>query len=161
MLWIRIILSKLATFAIMTVNFTISFKLFSTMKNLLLLFSFLCLTNSSFAQKILTGRILDGDNQQPIQGVNVTVKGGTERATLSDIKGKFSLRTESTTTILLVEMEDYEPLKIKLNTNSQNLTILLTSSNEGSNGLRSVGFLNSKMLPKRKDLPTFYAKVLD
>ncbi|PAC29308.1 hypothetical protein BWI92_16935 [Flectobacillus sp. BAB-3569] len=145
----------------MTVNFTISFKIFSLMKKLLLLFSFLCLASSGFGQKILTGRILDGDTQQPIQGVNITVKGGTERATLSDIKGKFSLRTENSSNILVVEIEDYEPLKIKLNTNSQNLTILLTSSNEDSNGLRSVGFHNSKMLPKRKDLPTFYAKVMD
>ncbi|MFY7827706.1 MAG: carboxypeptidase-like regulatory domain-containing protein [Flectobacillus sp.] len=131
------------------------------MKNLLLLFIFLCGANAAFSQKILTGRILDGDNQQPIQGVNVTVKGGTERATISDVKGKFSLRTETTNTLLIIEIEDYEPLKIKLNTNSQNLTILLTSSNEDSNGLRSVGFNNSKMLPKHQNLPVFYAKVID
>ncbi|WP_026995049.1 carboxypeptidase-like regulatory domain-containing protein [Flectobacillus major] len=126
------------------------------MKKTLLLYCLLLLINTAFSQSIITGRVLDSETQQAIQGVNITVKGSIDRATVTDLKGRFGLRLEENASVLLVEVDEYEPLKIKLNANSQNLNILLTSSQEDANEARSVGYTKSKILPKELDNKDFY-----
>lgn len=65
----------------------------SIMKRRLLVFLtlILCFSLSAFAQKTITGVVLDGSaNNEPMTGVAIVIK-GTSIGTHSDIEGKFSI----------------------------------------------------------------------
>ena len=67
-----------------------------SMKNLILFFSaFLLLAASQRSSEYtITGKVIDIDSQKPLIGVNVQIK-GTQKGTLTDAKGEFSLKTST------------------------------------------------------------------
>ena len=99
------------------------------MKKHILFLAFLgciCLTNSIlFAQQTrLSGTITDPENQQPLVGVSVSVKGKVI-GTVTDTKGHFELAT-STPATLVVSMVGYERQEVTVKDN-QPLAIALKS----------------------------------
>jgi hypothetical protein len=62
-----------------------------------MLFVMFCLSTAAFAQKTVTGTVLD-ELGEPLPGVNVVVKGTTNGAT-TDLDGNFSIRVASGTTL--------------------------------------------------------------
>lgn len=108
---------------------------------------FLLLSYGGFGQKMLTGKVLDAETNLPIQGATVTLQGSVNRATTTDIQGKFNLRADANVSAIVVTVDEYVPLKIKLLPNTQNLILLITPANEDANEARSVGFVE-KTLPK-------------
>ena len=42
-------------------------------------------------QKLITGKVITGDDNEPIPGVNVVIK-GTQKGTITDLDGKFSIK---------------------------------------------------------------------
>ncbi len=108
---------------------------------------FLLLSYGGFGQKMLTGKVLDAETNLPIQGATVTLQGSVNRATTTDIQGKFNFRTDANVSAIVVTLDEYVPLKVKLLPNTQNLILLITPTNEDANEARSVGFVE-KTLPK-------------
>jgi TonB-linked SusC/RagA family outer membrane protein len=87
-----------------------SFKLF-----LLLLF-FVAGTSGAFAQRTVTGSVLDKD-QLPITGANVVVK-GTQIGAITDGLGKFTIDVPPTGTILVISFIGYTSQEVPIGTSS-------------------------------------------
>lgn len=72
----------------------------SISNRLWLLFAALVMSVASVAQNFeATGRVVDSSDQQPIPGVTILVK-GTTTGTVTDIDGRFSLKTNEGATLL-------------------------------------------------------------
>jgi TonB-linked SusC/RagA family outer membrane protein len=74
---------------------------------------FLCSALSLFAQQNISGRIRDAVSGQPIPGVTVRVP-NTNKGTISDASGSYTLAVPSGTTGLLVSYTGYKTRTIKL-----------------------------------------------
>jgi TonB-dependent starch-binding outer membrane protein SusC len=57
-----------------------------------------CLANAQ--ERVITGKVISGEDQQPIPGVNVIEK-GTSNGTVTDVDGKFKIQVTSTGSILV------------------------------------------------------------
>lgn len=108
---------------------------------LLLIFSV-----SSFAQVVVSGKVVDADVQQALPGASVTVKGKVDKGTVTDANGKFSIRMDANADAIEVSFIGYEPIKIKLGAITQNLTISLVSSSEDLNEVQVIGFATERSL---------------
>jgi iron complex outermembrane recepter protein len=108
---------------------------------LLLIFSV-----SSFAQVVVSGKVVDADVQQALPGANVTVKGKVDKGTITDGNGKFSIRMDANADAIEVSFIGYEPIKIKLGAITQNLTISLVPSTEDLNEVQVIGFATERSL---------------
>ncbi len=110
---------------------------------LLLIFSV-----SSFAQVVVSGKVVDADVQQALPGANVTVKGKVDKGTITDANGKFSIRMDANASASAIEVSfiGYEPIKIKLGAITQNLTISLVASTEDLNEVQVIGFATERSL---------------
>ncbi|UII20892.1 TonB-dependent receptor [Fulvivirga ligni] len=70
----------------------------------------ICLLYSGFAfgqEAVVTGRLLDGDSQQPLPGVSVRVK-GTQQGVSSDVDGSFRLSLKSTPATIIFSYIGFE-----------------------------------------------------
>jgi iron complex outermembrane recepter protein len=108
---------------------------------LLLIFSV-----SSFAQVVVSGKVVDADVQQTLPGATVTVKGKVDKGTITDGNGKFSIRMDANADAIEVSFIGYEPIKIKLGAITQNLTISLVPSTEDLNEVQVIGFATERSL---------------
>ena len=108
---------------------------------LLLIFSV-----SSFAQVVVSGKVVDADVQQALPGATITVKGKVDKGTIADGNGKFSIRMDANADALEVSFIGYEPIKIKLGAITQNLTISLVPSTEDLNEVQVIGFATERSL---------------
>ena len=77
----------------------------STLSNLIrrLVFSMVALASFCLAnaqERVVTGKVISGEDQQPIPGVNVIEK-GTSNGTVTDVDGKFKIQVTSTGSILV------------------------------------------------------------
>ena len=61
------------------------------MKKLLTLCFFLALGVGLFAQNSITGKVMDSENDEPLIGASVLVK-GTTTGTITDFDGNFTLK---------------------------------------------------------------------
>ena len=68
-------------------------------KKLLLLTLFCCFLSSGYAQTV-SGTVISDDDNLPVPGVTVVVKGGT-KGTITDLDGKFSLEAGAKDTLVL------------------------------------------------------------
>src|SRR5664280_343869 len=82
---------------------------------LTLLFLIIC-TPGIFAQKSVTGTVLDTD-KQPVVGANVIVKGTTVGA-ITDINGKYSINVPSASSIIAVSFIGYVPQEVVAGNNT-------------------------------------------
>lgn len=114
-------------------------------KNFLTIF-LLIFSVFSYAQVVVSGKVVDADVQQTLPGANVTVKGKIDKATITDGNGKFSIRMDANADAIEVSFIGYEPIKIKLGAITQNLTISLVPSTEDLNEVQVIGFATERSL---------------
>ena len=81
------------------------------MKNFLLLLVTLFIGVGLNAQTTITGKVLDGDNNDPLIGASVLVL-GTTTGTVTDIDGNFSLETSSADGVLEISYTGYAPQRV-------------------------------------------------
>jgi iron complex outermembrane recepter protein len=116
------------------------------MKKNFLTLLLLILSVSSFAQVVVSGKVIDADVQQALPGANVTVKGKVDKGTITDGNGRFSIRMDANADAIEVSFIGYEPIKIKLGAITQNLTISLAPSTEDLNEVQVIGFATERSL---------------
>ena len=114
-------------------------------KNFLTLFLFV-LSFSSFAQVVVSGKVVDADVQQALPGANIVVKGKVDKGTVADNNGKFSIRMDANAESIEVSFIGYETIKVKLGALTQNLTLSLVPSTEDLNEVQVIGFATERTL---------------
>jgi iron complex outermembrane recepter protein len=114
-------------------------------KNFLTLLLFV-LSFSSFAQVVVSGKVVDADVQQALPGANILVKGKTDKGTIADNNGKFSIRMDANAESIEVSFIGYETIKVKLGAITQNLTLSLVPSTEDLNEVQVIGFATERSL---------------
>lgn len=104
---------------------------------LFLLNIFLLCNNSLFAQTTVTGVVISSDDQQPLIGVTVAVKGKTQ-GTQTDAEGRFSLNASSTD-VLVFTYVSFAPQEIKVGPQT-NLKVIMTPDIASLNEVVVVGY---------------------
>jgi TonB-linked SusC/RagA family outer membrane protein len=80
----------------------------------LLLMTGLFASQVAMAQSQISGRVLSGEDQSPMPGVNIVVK-GTTNGTISDANGAYSLLVNSPDAILLFSFVGFNTQEVSLN----------------------------------------------
>ena len=79
-------------------------------RSLLLLLLLIC-TCYSFAQKTVTGKIINSGDRQPVPGATVQVR-NTNIITQTETNGNFSVRVPADSSTLIITVVGYEPLEV-------------------------------------------------
>ena len=109
---------------------------------ILLIGVFGCL--SSFAQsKTIRGVIKDADNQQPLQGVTISIKGRAVGGTFTNSKGEFNLVVPSNDAVLKISSIGYQYQEILVGEKSH-FSILMQQETKGLNDVVVVGYGTQK-----------------
>ncbi len=87
----------------------------------LVMFSF----SGAYAQRSVSGRVLSSEDQSPLPGVNILVK-GTTTGTITDADGKFSIGSSSDSDVLVFSFVGYVSQEVLIGGQSQ-IDILLVS----------------------------------
>ncbi len=103
-------------------------------------------TLSTYAQVVVSGKVIDADVQQALPGATVTVKGKVDKGSVTDNNGKFSIRMDANADAVEVSFIGYETIKVKLGAITQNLTISLVPSTEDLNEVQVIGFATERSL---------------
>jgi hypothetical protein len=91
---------------------------------LLILSLFFC--SITFAQNTISGSVTDSNNQ-PIPGANVKIVGNSA-ATVTNFDGKFNLNSPKSAPLTIeVTIVGYESKRVSVSSNSQNVTVTLSS----------------------------------
>lgn len=108
------------------------------MKKLLSFLFLLCFTYSVYAQNIqVQGTVVAGEDNSPLPGVNVTVK-GTAKGAITDLSGKFTISTSVGST-LVFRYIGYKSQEVVIN-NAQPLKITLKEDAEALEEIVVVGY---------------------
>lgn len=122
------------------------------MKKILLLIC-LGLSFAAFAQKTVSGKILDAKDNSPLVGASVVVK-GTDRGSVTDLDGKFELKANSGETLIVsfvgytskeVSIGNESILDITLETDAQALSEVVITGYGGALNKREVTGAISKV----------------
>src|SRR3954471_14470777 len=98
------------------------------MKNFLFLVCILLLNATiAWAQRDVSGQVVDNDNQTPIQGINVIVK-NTQIGTTTDVNGNFRISVPSGARILVFTSSGYTSREVNLTEGQTNLSVSLSKS---------------------------------
>jgi len=100
----------------------------------------LMITTQLFAQqadKVVSGIVRD-DSGQTLPGVNVTLKGTTTR-TVTDIKGHYAIKVNSTEGTLVFSFVGYATNEVKIN-NRTNIDITLSETQKSLNEVVVIGY---------------------
>lgn len=108
-------------------------------KRLLFTFIFLLVYASSWAQNIITGTILDKNNQQPIIGATITAG---KKGTVTDPDGKFKLDAPAGTLVVHVTFIGYQPQDVPVGKGA--LRILLSPDERSLEQVVVVGYGTQK-----------------
>ena len=103
----------------------------------LFLFIFLLLAQTLYSQSPVTGVVVSEDDQQPLIGVTVTVKGTTE-GTQTDAQGRFSLNA-STDDILVFSYVSFNPQEVPVG-QQRNLSVVMKPNVASLNEVVVVGY---------------------
>lgn len=115
---------------------------------LLLLFVF----STSYAQNTLEG-VVKNDQDSPIEGVNIVVKGTTNNAT-SDVNGKFAIQAKELPFTIIVQYAGYNTKELKITelpTNVKPLQITISTGEEKV--LSEVIVTSRRRIEKVQDIP--------
>ncbi|WP_396170875.1 TonB-dependent receptor [Flavobacterium sp.] len=115
---------------------------------LLLLFIF----STSYAQNTIEG-VVKNDQDSPIEGVNIVVKGTTNNAT-SDVNGKFAIQAKELPFTIIVQYAGYNTKEIKITelpTNAKPLQITISTGEEKV--LSEVVVTSRRRIEKVQDIP--------
>ncbi|MBC7847830.1 MAG: TonB-dependent receptor [Flavobacterium sp.] len=94
----------------------------------LILFVVLLTCISTYAQKTITGIVIDKENKQPIPGVNISAL-NSKSGTISNFDGKFKLDVPENATTIEASFIGFQNQKVTLNENS-NYTIIMSSGQD-------------------------------
>ncbi|UXE66131.1 MAG: TonB-dependent receptor [Chryseotalea sp. WA131a] len=83
------------------------------MRFILLIITFLCINFASFCQRLIEGKVLSGDDKQPLPGVSIGIE-GTTRGTISDANGDFQLEVKDSDKALAFSFVGYKPTIVQL-----------------------------------------------
>jgi len=98
------------------------------MKKFLFLVCILLLNATiTWAQREVSGQVVDNDNQTPIQGINVIVK-NTQIGTTTDVNGNFRISVPSGARILVFTSSGYTSREVNLTEGQTNLSVSLSKS---------------------------------
>ncbi len=103
------------------------------------------LSNTSIQGKFdknVTGHIIDGENQQPMVGVNVSIKGTTIGST-SDADGNFSIRVPEDASILVFSFIGYKVYEVEVG-NQSIINVTLTPDIKSLNEVVVIGYGEQK-----------------
>ncbi|HEY1872648.1 MAG TPA: SusC/RagA family TonB-linked outer membrane protein, partial [Chitinophagaceae bacterium] len=106
----------------------------------------LTLTQSTFAQKTITGKVTDSKDGSPLAGVSVLAK-GSGTGTQTKIDGSFSLSVPSNTSALVVSSVGYASQEVSI-ANKTSVDVLLVASGASLNEVVVVGYGTAR----KKDL---------
>jgi iron complex outermembrane receptor protein len=115
---------------------------------LLLLFIF----STSYAQNTIEG-VVKNDQDSPIEGVNIVVKGTNNNAT-SDVNGKFAIQAKVLPFTIIVQYAGYNTKEIKITelpTNAKPLQITISTGEEKV--LSEVVVTSRRRIEKVQDIP--------
>lgn len=73
----------------------------------------ICITTGLFAQRIVTGTVVDAENGDPLPGATVVVD-GTTRGTSTDFEGKFTIELKEKENFLVVSFVGYDKKRIEV-----------------------------------------------
>src|SRR5215207_2377079 len=104
---------------------------------LLTMLTLMCLTAMSQSRTI-TGRIIDQTTNQPIAGVNVSVKGGTTTV-VTDASGNYSITVPSAQSTLVFSYVGYGTQEIPVGTNTT-LSPVLSSTQRSMDEVVVIGY---------------------
>lgn len=79
----------------------------------LILFLFLTISLSSFAQISISGKVISSDDKEPLIGVSV-IEQGTSNGVITDIEGKFTLKVKSENSVLVFSYVGMESNTVKV-----------------------------------------------
>ena len=91
-----------------------------------LLYLFLGIGLAVAQTKTVTGLVLSQDDNEPVMGASVVVKGNTAIGTVTDMDGNFSLNVPENATVLVVSYVGMTPKEVAVST--QRITVVLESS---------------------------------
>ena len=104
-------------------------------------------SQSLFAQKIVTGRILSNADKQPVAGANVQIK-GTNTVAQTDTKGIFSIKAPADNSVLLISVVGFEKQEISLAGKTDIGDLLLATTSTSLNEIIVTGYATQR----KKDL---------
>ena len=96
------------------------------MKYALCLF-FLLLHQSTIAQRIASGQVVDYGDNTPLIGANIVVTGYEQLGTITDLEGKFQMEVPDEATTLLISFTGYQSEELPIEA-CQNTSIGLSVS---------------------------------
>ena len=112
------------------------------MKRIILLFSLVLSFAVLFAQqKSITGRVTD-ENNEPVPGANVVVK-GTTTGTVTDIDGHYKIQVSATSKVLTVTFIGFDPQDVNI-TGKTSVNVKLKLSSIGLEEVVAVGYGTQK-----------------
>ena len=119
-----------------------------TLSTLLLILLF----STSYSQSLLEGEVRNDDNA-PIEGVNIFIK-GTTNSTTSDVNGKFSIQSKALPFIIIVQYAGFNTKEIKITelpSNAKPLQINISTGEEKV--LSEVVVTSRRRIEKAQDIP--------
>lgn len=119
-----------------------------TISTLILIFIF----STSYGQNLLEGEVKNDDNS-PIEGVNIIVKGTTNNTT-TDVNGKFSIQAKTLPFTIIVQYGGYNTKELKITelpTNTKPLQITISTGEEKV--LSEVVVTSRRRIEKVQDIP--------
>ena len=103
------------------------------MNRFYLLFVLLSFSLNLHAQNVsmeLSGLIVNTENQQVLENVNVSIQGLQSRGTITDDKGRFSVKVDSLPVHLIISMIGFETRKVLIKTQEEIFVQLIPNSTE-------------------------------
>lgn len=128
-------------------------RLFARAEALLLLLM-LCLHTYS-QNRLISGKVTDSKDGNPIQGVSV-IPAGTAQGTTTNAKGEFQLSVSPTTTSLVFSSVGYGTREVALNGNTMTVSLVANSSN--LNEIIVIGYGTQKKKDLTGSITTVSAK---
>lgn len=108
--------------------------------------------SNSYGQNLLEGEVKNDDNS-PIEGVNIVVKGTTNNTT-SDVNGKFAIQAKELPFTIIVQYAGYNTKELKITelpTNAKPLQIIISTGEEKV--LSEVVVTSRRRIEKAQDIP--------
>lgn len=108
--------------------------------------------STSYSQSLLDGEVKSNDNT-PIEGVNIFVK-GTTNSTTSDVNGKFSIQSKALPFTIIVQYAGFNTKEIKITelpANAKPLQIIISTGDEKV--LSEVVVTSRRRIEKVQDIP--------
>ena len=110
----------------------------------------------TYAQNVVTGRIVDSQTNEPLIGASVIVKGEKTEGVVTDVDGNFSIKTQRETPLKLkVEYIGYRPIDVEVYDAEEPVDIQLREKHDLLNEVVVVGY----GVQKRQELTSAISSV--